>query len=795
MYDHIFKQPSHTLLKKAISESIAPLTIIAGSGLSKSGGLPDWSMLRREMQLSLNDLRSSKESMNPGFSDSRFKQASSTTDYWEFFQLSKDLLGRATYSGIVRSVLSPEFVNVPIGYRKLLELDPHGFATLNLDIYAGEAFAQHNRFPVIPIYGNEIARKWQIINDERPFLVYLHGHINDHQTWILTKDERDMLLSNEGHSLFLSQVYLNHTVIFVGLSAEDVALSAPLLRLRHAGFAPPRLFWLTTRTDSLSDQWARENDVQKINYKATDDAEHEQFINAFVEDVKKFNSRDNARVPPAVSATRNFGTIPKNMEPRDIALLECEEVRRTLSDLLTQELRSLSGEELYDAFEEFCRKYRYPIQTKSFYKDSVDPDNVFFGYKINFPELGSGNFGEAFQAREPSGKEVCLKIMHSNIVANREMIGGFRRGVRSMQILTKNKVEGVVPIVESFEMPPTIVMDLVSGNSIQEIFMFLHEFPWRAKVKIIADIGAIVDRCHKLPEMILHRDIKPSNIMLKGLDYDDYTYEEIYVLDFDMSWHKNSSEKDIVFESRDDFGYLAPEQTDPARRVSTRSTKVDSYGLAMTAFAVFGSLHPMAGWSMSNDWESKVRLVAKANYNLEWRCLPQRVARSIIDATRIDQDSRLEFSSFWRRFEKISGPAKGQTSSVPIDIVAEEIIAIVADGRSYRWDDVSDEGSVEFASGLKIEINVDVDQVSLVIGFRYMDHGARAHKSRNLLMGQAKGEIDQFSSVSNCRVKRANINNGTLDYILQVRAEKNLDYCKWVAKYILVPVDTLNKID
>jgi len=242
LFEDFLQQPSHLLLKKAISESIAPLTIIIGSGLSKPAGLPDWKELRNSIQLQINNLYTTKTSADKSFVDPRFKRASNTSNYWEFFQLAKDILGTATFNGIIRNTLSVDEEQVPSGYQKLFELSPRGVITLNLDSITGQAFSQSNHRSIVPVYGFEIARKWQIITDEKPYLVYMHGHLHDHETWVLTQSELDRLLSTDGHRLFLSQIYMNHTVLFVGLSADDIAISSALLKLKSAGFAPPRLF-------------------------------------------------------------------------------------------------------------------------------------------------------------------------------------------------------------------------------------------------------------------------------------------------------------------------------------------------------------------------------------------------------------------------------------------------------------------------------------------------------------------------------------------------------------------------
>lgn len=375
----MLQQPSFDLFKKSVSESIAPLVLIVGSGLSKPAGLPDWKELRKSLQRSLAELYVHNASINTSFSDKRYKRAETTDDYWEFFQIAQDILGKATYNGIIRSNLDSPSGEIPPGYRKLFELAPQGVITLNLDRITGEAFAESSNSAVIPVYGNQIAQKWSVIRDEKSFLVYMHGHLHDHETWIMTTTERNKLLQTPGHSHFLKNIYLDYTVLFVGVSADDIAISSPLVTLKEAGFSAPRVFWLTNRVDALSDAWARDNDVQKISYRTSQDTDHESVISQFVEQTKKAKSESEKNVPPTVDSRKNFGNSILDRNPRQLANYESEDVRRSLSNILAEKLQNLSGEAIYDAFDGFCREYRYPIKTKSFYKDGTPPDNVFFG--------------------------------------------------------------------------------------------------------------------------------------------------------------------------------------------------------------------------------------------------------------------------------------------------------------------------------------------------------------------------------------------------------------------------------
>ena len=256
---------------------------------------------------------------------------------------------------------------------------------------------------------------------------------------------------------------------------------------------------------------------------------------------------------------------------------------RILANRLQTMLELVKEDQLYDSFQKFCNDYRYPL-SRAFYKDSSNDFCTWFDLRLIFPSLGRGNFGEVFAAITPNGEIVAVKLLHQNILDDNNMLGGFRRGVRSLKILSDSGINGVVKIINSFELPPTIVMEHISGTTLEDVITSKTINDWRIKLIIVRKIAEIVHAGHALLQTVMHRDIKPSNIIVNDFEYYDVSDVEVTVLDFDMSWHKGSNEKDVAFESRDDFGYLAPEQTTLVKNVSAVSTRVDSYGLGMTAF-------------------------------------------------------------------------------------------------------------------------------------------------------------------------------------------------------------------
>ena len=161
---------------------------------------------------------------------------------------------------------------------------------------------------------------------------------------------------------------------------------------------------------------------------------------------------------------------------------------------------------------------------------------------------------------------------------------------------------------------------------------------------LMLELIRIVRRGHALPETVLHRDLKPSNIMLRGYDWSPNSSDlSIVVLDFDLSWHKGSKELDVVFESRRDLGYLAPEQINPSSPFSTRNALVDSFGLGMVMYFVFSGENPTANQVLTRDWERTVHTAMISRWKeFVWRCTPERVSRLIFGLTAVEQSNRLD---------------------------------------------------------------------------------------------------------------------------------------------------------
>lgn len=726
--DQLVVQPEYRLFRSFFAENTTPLVLVIGSGLSVPAGLPSWRALRSLLEREAANKIAGLTQIGAAFSQGRLEAATAERDPWVAFKMLKGILAAATYENIVSGALRrAEEVERPPAYDELLRLSPRGVVTLNLDRFAGDALSK--RYPgreIAAVYGFEIANKWRVIRNAPCFLVYLHGRLHDSSSWVLDIDQFSRLRKKEGHRYLLDYLYADCLVLFVGVSVDDVALSGRLLSLTAAGFKPDKLFWLTPRVDSSTRQWADENRISLINYHAPDDQAHTDVIKALVSDCWRFVPRDEVQLPLS-SARPPDATHQLNTDPGYVSGLSPNEIREALNQILSSRLYRASTQEQYAAFTTFCEEYERALHNAFFRSARNDQ---WFHYRLNFPALGSGSFGEVYMAEDllKPGDLVAVKIMRQHILENAEMLQGFRRGVRSMELLQEHGVRGMVPIREAFEIPPTIVMEYVPGAiNLEECVLSWGNWSWATRITLARKVAEIVFAGHKSPGMVYHRDLKPSNILVTNMVYETSFDPHVVVLDFDMSWHKGSEEKDVVFESRDDFGYLAPEQTSTGRSVGARSARVDSYGLGMTLFFLFGHEHPRPNEGLSGDWYQRALTATKSKYDCDWASLPCRLARLIVRLTKIRQAERIDLAPALHELSLLANAASDSASVESAAVVAEECLARSVEGGAYEWDDEASEGTRDLGNGLLIRTSGKTaeDTISLKVAYTEMGFADR----------------------------------------------------------------------
>ena len=223
----------------------------------------------------------------------------------------------------------------------------------------------------------------------------------------------------------------------------------------------------------------------------------------------------------------------------------------------------------YEAYEEFVRDHEELIHQACFVP--IRPNAYqLLGYQLH-EAIGEGAFGTVYRATDDRGSEVAVKVLHDKVRRNGEMLQSFRRGVRSMRILARHGVQGMVPYRKASEIPPLVVMDFVEGWNLQRAVEARVLEDWTSILRFSKALAQIIRDAHALPERVLHRDLRPPNIMLEGF-HGDGSPPRVVVLDFDLSWHLDAMEISIT-SAHSATGYLAPEQLVDLPGVSRRSRR------------------------------------------------------------------------------------------------------------------------------------------------------------------------------------------------------------------------------
>jgi serine/threonine protein kinase len=700
-------QPAHVALKKVLAERTAPLVAWVGAGLSAPAGLPSWLGL-------LDHLIGVVRSKNRGLADAAKDKREATLhalrakkDFWMCFQLLKDILGATTYAAEIRERLdAASTASIPETYRLLWKTGVQGIVTLNLDQFSSRSYS--SVFPgagIEQFVGHQSKNLFSVLQRNRKFVANVHGVVDDSSSWIFTHDELRRLLSDKGYKSFISASLITRTIVFVGVSADDIAVATHLSAVVAGGTGLSH-FWITSRTDSETDQWGEDIGLRVIRYDATKD--HSELEECLRDLADAQLSKDVALADPVLLA-QSTATL---LGPDELVRADLETIRSQLNSHALS-IFAAGGTDRYEKFEQFEATYDEAID-RAWYVSLTPPKNLLFGYTLVRP-VAQGSFGDVFEATSPDGETVAVKLLRRDVRREPAMLQTFRRGVRSMKILRAHKVPGMVEFVAASEIPAMVVMEWIEGPNLNEAIEGNLLQTWEEKLTVCRDLAKIILSAHLLPERVLHRDIRPPNVMLKHF-WDPAVSTEVVVMDFDLSWHFDALEKSIVAKP---LGYMAPEQLHSRGGNQTRNALVDSYGFGMTLFYVLTGEVPVPEQPKHGDWVAKLRNRISARPCQEWKSLPHRCARIVLHATKYDQRGRLDFSRITTEMEMLCLAIQGQKDLLPLDYLCEEIAANAETMMGYDWTDET--GTAVYRSGglvVAVEASLTENLIKLAMEWR-----------------------------------------------------------------------------
>lgn len=617
---------------------------------------------------------------------------------WIAFDMLKRDLGKASYRDTVREAVRPaETAPAPAAYRHLWELRIRGLMNLNIDRLATKAFIETNNRNPLEFTGCQGTRLGYLLREPRAFIINLHGHADDVNSWVFTKSELDQLRKDVGYKDFVRSVLYSNVVLFLGISADDLAVGGHLEALRRGNQDAGTHFWVTSRSDSATDRWAERVGIRVIRYDATD-GNHDALEEMFQDLLSYVPPEDPPVNEPVVSHTAVSVHLKELPTPAELVRWDAEELRRVLNAFAGILLNS--GARAAEEYAHFAKTYDEAIYRAWYVKPN---GGTLLGYTLEEP-VAKGAFGAVYRAKDSSGTPLAIKILLEEIRNKEELLHSFRRGVRSMRILSEHHLTGVVPYRDSSEIPAFVVMDWIDGPTLHEAVASKQIRNWSVLLRCAKELTSILKRAHELPERVLHRDLRPSNVMLRGF----YTNDDwdVVVLDFDLSWHRGATDRSVVHGATM-FGYLAPEQIVRRDGVSTRHSAVDSFGLGMLLFFMVAGRDPIPAEHLHSDWQATVQTGCRKFSDDQWRSLPDRFARLILNATHDQQARRWDIAQIavelGRLFEAATTPEK----VIAPDFLAEEIAARTDVLRQYRWNEDMTSATTVLPTGLTVSLRAD----------------------------------------------------------------------------------------
>ena len=183
-------------------------------------------------------------------------------------------------------------------------------------------------------------------------------------------------------------------------------------------------------------------------------------------------------------------------------------------------------------------------------------------YKL-LESLGQGGMGSVFRAeRLHIGDEVAVKLLHRDLVREKQALERFRREARTAAMIRHPNVvsihdfnDGSTDVSEAY-----IVMELVQGWSLGDLLRREGRLAPQRAVRLMNGICAGVGVAHR--QGLLHRDLKPDNVIIVPPSHEG-DEETAKVVDFGLAKVRDVAAATALTHTGAVIGtlyYMSPEQ-------------------------------------------------------------------------------------------------------------------------------------------------------------------------------------------------------------------------------------------
>jgi serine/threonine protein kinase len=250
--------------------------------------------------------------------------------------------------------------------------------------------------------------------------------------------------------------------------------------------------------------------------------------------------------------------------------------------------------------------------------------------------LGKGGMGTVWAAVNiESGESRAVKLM--NDADDEKARKRFLREGRAAASIQHPSVVTIFEVIDVAGQPPAIVMELLKGESLRDLFARQRQLALGEVADIMMQVCSAVGEAHA--RGIIHRDLKPENIFLVGLPGEDRVAR---VLDFGIAkWITVDREtlRTVGGSTNAVIGtveYMAPEQVYGERDLDHRA---DIWALGIVLYEGLSGICPTAGAHMGQVLKHVLHKPLVPVQQLVPR-LPDSVAQTVDRMLRQDPSDR-----------------------------------------------------------------------------------------------------------------------------------------------------------
>jgi serine/threonine-protein kinase len=204
--------------------------------------------------------------------------------------------------------------------------------------------------------------------------------------------------------------------------------------------------------------------------------------------------------------------------------------------------------------------------------------------------IGDGGMGSVYEARhEGLGMAVALKFLHEDLAERPGLTDRFLREARVAATIQSPHVAHVTDVDVGAGGLPYLVMELLSGESLQHVLDRERKLPPNVAVDFALQIAAGLEAAHAVG--VVHRDLKPDNVFVTPSTGGAL----LKLLDFGIAKllagtdQRGLTRAGVVMGTAE---YMPPEQLYAANEVDGRA---DVYALGVMLFEMLSGRRPADG--------------------------------------------------------------------------------------------------------------------------------------------------------------------------------------------------------